>query len=354
MKDKKDETSFVSIYIMLSRYKSVITSRWKKIAIIAIISGLAGVIHAWITPKVYVAEINFAIEDKSAAGGGMYSAIASQFGVDLGKGGEGAFKGDNILELYKSKSMVDRALLSSYSFNGSPQLLIDRYIEINEIKLDKKEFDYSKPITAFNRGEDSLLQLISNDFINNKLEWDKVDKKLAFIKYRFRSTDEMFAKVFLERLTQVICAVFLETKTKKIKANISMLEIRIDSVRNELSKEMSDAASVQDQNQNAAVARVRIPLQKKQMNIQLLTTLYGELVKNIELSKMSLVKEEPLIEIIDSPTLPLRIEKKSRLMTGIVYSISGAFVSIIFFILSTFYKDFKVTVQSERARNDGA
>jgi capsule polysaccharide export protein KpsE/RkpR len=128
--------------------------------------------------------------------------------------------------------------------------------------------------------------------------------------------------------------------------------MRIDSVRRELSREMSDAASVQDQNQNAAVARVRIPLQKKQLNIQLLTTLYGELVKNIELSKMSLVKEEPLIEIIDSPTLPLKFVKKSRLLTGIVYGISGVFVAIIYFILLVFYRDFKAAVRAEIGNDD--
>ena len=86
----------------------------------------------------------------------------------------------------------------------------------------------------------------------------------------------------------VIKKAYVSQKTKKAKANIATLEMRIDSVKNELNQEMNGSANAQDQNQNAAVARVKIPILKRQMNIQLLTTLFGELTKNLELSKMSL------------------------------------------------------------------
>lgn len=351
MKDTTREIGFVSIYIAVLRYKKIAQKKWKQIVAVSFLAGVVGVIYAWSIPKTYIAELTFAIEDKSSSG--MYSSIASQFGIDLSKGDDGAFKGDNIIELYKSKSMIERTLLSTYPFREKQQLLIDRYLEINGISIDTNQLSFSKDKTLFTRQEDSLLHLVSNSIIKNGLEGEKLDKKLAFTTYRFKSTDELFAKVFIERLTQIIKEAYLTQKTKKIKANIAILEMRIDSVRNELNNEMSGAASAQDQNQNAAVAKVKIPILKRQMNIQLLTTLYGELVKNIELSKMSLVKEEPLIEIIDSPTLPLKFEKKSRLITGITFFIIMFVLSSAFVIAKELYTKFKLTLIHEELKNEG-
>lgn len=345
MKEKYQENiSFKGVIIILLGYKDIILNHWKKIFFAGLLLGILGVTYAWLDNKVYTAEITFALEDKSSSG--SYASIASQFGIDLSKGGEGgAFKGDNIIELFKSKSMVESALIAPATFDGKTELLIERYFEKNDMILDKAVFNYNKPRNSFTIPEDSLLQIISNSIIKESLDWEKSDKNLAIVKFKFKSEDELFAKVFLEKITQVVCDFFLETKTKKMRANIALLEMRIDSVRHELDNEMSEAASSQDQNQNAAVARLRIPILKKQMNIQLLTTLYGELTKNIELSKMSLMKEEPLIQIIDRPRLPLKFVKKSRAVSGIVFFMIGCFLASSYFIGSKIYKKFKLSLK---------
>ena len=55
------------------------------------------------------------------------------------------------------------------------------------------------------------------------------------------------------------------------------------------------------------------------MRVQMLGTLYGELVKNLEFAKLTLVREEPLVQIIDQPILPLpkeRLGKLKSIITG--------------------------------------
>jgi hypothetical protein len=350
MKDKTTEISFLSIYITLLKYKDIVLQKWRIILLCGFLGGVIGVVYAWTVPKTYIAKLTFAIEDKSS--GGMYSSIASQFGIDLSKGDGGAFKGENIVELFKSQSMLEKALLSKDTFDGKEQLLVERYLTIQGVDQGKIQCNFNQPREFYSRCEDSLLHIIGDDIIKNGIENEKLDKKLSFIECRYKSSDELFAKVFLEHLTQVIKDAYVLQKTQKIRANIDILALRIDSVREELNKEMSGSANAQDQNQNAAVAKVRIPVLKRQLNIQLLTALYGELTKNIELSKMSLVKEEPLIEIIDSSTLPLKFEKKSRLKTGILYGILGLFLSTSFFIGKHLYKEFNRLVQEEKAKGN--
>jgi hypothetical protein len=49
----------------------------------------------------------------------------------------------------------------------------------------------------------------------------------------------------------------------------------------------------------------RVSTAKKQMEVQMLGTLFGELTKNLELTKFTLDSEEPTIQIVDAPSTPL-------------------------------------------------
>jgi hypothetical protein len=55
--------------------------------------------------------LSFALEEDGGGGGGVLS-LASQFGFDLGTSGGGAFTGSNLIELFKSRSMVEKTLLA--------------------------------------------------------------------------------------------------------------------------------------------------------------------------------------------------------------------------------------------------
>ena len=69
---------------------------------------------------------------------------------------------------------------------------------------------------------------------------------------------------------------------------------------------------------------------QKQIKVTMLTTLYGELVKNLELSKTMAAREEPLITIIDTPHYPLRV-RESKLKSALIGSFLGGFLCIAFF-----------------------
>jgi hypothetical protein len=54
--------------------------------------------------------LTFALEE-GESGGGSLSGLASQFGYNIGGGG-GAFTGDNLLELMKSRRLIQDVLLT--------------------------------------------------------------------------------------------------------------------------------------------------------------------------------------------------------------------------------------------------
>jgi len=48
---------------------------------------------------------------------------------------------------------------------------------------------------------------------------------------------------------------------------------------------------------------------KKQVDVEVLKTMYGNIIQNLEMTKFQRSQEEPIIEIIDEPILPLKMEK---------------------------------------------
>ena len=54
--------------------------------------------------------------------------------------------------------------------------------------------------------------------------------------------------------------------------------------------------------------------------------MYGEIVKNLEISKFTLLNNKPLLNIIDSPTLPLEVNELPIVLAFILFSILGSVI----------------------------
>jgi uncharacterized protein involved in exopolysaccharide biosynthesis len=335
MSQESQEISLVELISKIQTWAIFLFTKWKSILFFSFLGGTLGLTYAFLSPEKYVAELNFALEEKT--GTSSYSAIASQFGVDLGTGANGgAFAGDNLLQLLQSRMMLEKTLLSSTIIDGKEDLLINRYINFNGLDDKLKQNNYKESLvfhqnvdrSKYTISQDSFVNIIQNRIRSTQLFIKRPEKKLNLVQVSFVSNDELFAKYFAEKLVSEASIFYIETKTQKTRKNIQILEARIDSVKNELDNRLVNAAVSQDQNFNLVRARVRVPYAKTQIDIQLLTALYAELSKNLELSRFSLMKEEPLVQIIDLPRLPLKIEKPGKLMSIIIFGFIFGFLHV--------------------------
>ena len=263
-------------------------------------------------------------------------------GADIGGGSGGIFAGDNLLELMKSRSMVQKALLSPINLKGKEQSLADYYISLRgmrkgwEGKIDLQSLNYPirADVNSFNRMQDSVLMGIHQDIIINLLSVAKVDKKLSILKVTVNSEDENFSKAFTEAIVTEVSNFYVETKTKKSKANLAILQFQVDSIRNQLNSGISGVAQSNDAipNLNAARQVLRSSGQQRQIDVQANTVMLTELVKNLELSKLSLRKETPLIQVIDRPILPLAVERVGKTKGILMGGFLAGFLVVVFLI----------------------
>ena len=81
-----------------------------------------------------------------------------------------------------------------------------------------------------------------------------------------------------------------------------------------------------------------VPYQKALIDVQANGAIYQEIVKQLELAKVSHRNKTPLIQIIDKPTLPLE-NSRLKLFECLVFGIfGGLFFSVLYYSLSRFYK----------------
>jgi len=285
--------------------------------------------YSFIKKPIYTATTTFVLESGDKGGGlGGYVGVASMMGIDLGGGGGDMFQGDNILDFYKSRKMIEKALFSPVD-SVTKQPLIEKYIEINELRKAWGENDQLKnlqfkvgdfELAKRDRLRDSVVGNIVENISKSYLSVIKPEKKLSKIQIDVKSTNEVFAKRFNEELVKNVNDFYVQTKTRKSLDNVQILLHQTDSVRKVMNGAIYNAAIVSDATPNInptrQVQRVA-PIQKAQASAETNKAILSSLIQNLEMSKMALMKEMPLLEIVDGPIYPLHKERFGKLK-GIV------------------------------------
>lgn len=335
--------TFKDVIVAVKSSTHYLASRWLTLLICAVVGGLFMLGYAIFKKPGYTAVYTFVLDDEKDELG-QFSDLAALTGLGLGQN-QGMFDGDNILSLYTSRRMISEALLSHADFNNKSMLLIDRYVASHKLRKKWKRWDDIDSINfngdpeKFNRKQDSLVSNLAMLFNKNFLSVTKPDKKLAIIRVAFESTDELFAKEFTNKLVENVNSFYIETKTKKTFQNVQVLQKQADSVKLVLNSSLNGVASAIDAtpNANPMMLSLKVPSQKKQVDVEAATAIYGEIVKNLEIAKISLRQETPLIQVIDKPILPLPVDKMKKITGFIIGVILGIFLGGITLILMRIY-----------------
>lgn len=357
MDNKSVENDEISLRELLQKAKNwyvYLLSKWKIIILAGIIGGLLGVTYAFYKQPIYTATLSFALEDEKGSGGGLGSALglASSFGLDLGGSGGGIFTGSNLTELFKSRSMVEKTLLSPVNLNGKQISLAEMYIQENgwrgnwnrDPQLSKIEFLPNANRKNFTRKQDSIMGKMYQNLSTSGLSVGQKDKKVAIVNIDVSSTNELFSKYFCEALAKQVGTFYVETKSRKARINMAILERQVDSIRGELNGAITGVAIANDNtfNLNPALNVRRAPSARRQVDVQANTAILTELVKQSELAKVTLRKETPLIQVIDRPILPLAKERIGKIKGFITGSFLVGILAVFILIFRKFLRDLEI------------
>lgn len=348
IQDVKDEISLKDLIVKIKDVWLFLKQKWLIIIFIGLSGGFFGFLYAYLYPIKYISKLSFVVEEPKTSAGGL-AALAGQFGFDLGGGaGGGVFSGDNILLFLKSESLCRQTLITYYD-SSETKLLVDKYAEVTKMKKDwlrdKKigNINFGKYKDGnFPRLEDSLMQEIVKEILKADLSVSKPDKKASFIEVKSMMDDEILSKLFSERLVKIATQRYVDSKIKTKAFNVAMLQRKADSLAALLNNKTYSAAASQQSlvDANPALRSVPIAAEITTRDKTMAATIFGEVIKNLEISKTLLNQETPVIQMVDQSSLPLVIQKVGKLKSLILGGFLAGFLCVIVLVVRRWFKTF--------------
>ena len=341
----RDSLSFRDIVNQVIAIVKYLLSKWLVIGIVAFIGATAGVAYAMISTPQYSATLSFVLSSNSSSGNLM--GLANQFGFNLGTDNSDMFSGGNIVSLMKSRRTVQEALFSKPE--NDARSLLNIYIKFNRLdeawQANEKTtgiYPYPDDPSKMTKIQDSIFRGIYDNVQEDMLDVSKPDENESIYEVTTTSPNDTFSYYLTKHLVTATSAFYIDTKTSIARQNLNMLMKEADSLRNILGGAITSAGSQTDFtfNLNPAYQVQRSGAQQSQARASALGQAYGQVLQSLEIAKITLQKETPLYQIIDEPTLPLNIDKPSKLISLIVGGFIGGFLACCFLIAKRIFSDF--------------
>ena len=343
----EDKISLIFLYERLKDWILFLFSKRGTIVLGTLCILFFTISYNYLVKPTYFARTTFVLDNDSTSSMGDLSSLASLAGINASSfiDASSLFQIDNIQELYRSNTMIKKTLMSTANDGKKDFKLIDRFIEVEKLKnkwdklgVNINNFESTKTIS---RTKDSLIKELIKTIKKENLIVDKPSRKTTILEIGFDHKDEILAKTFNENLVKIVNQFYNKTKTLKTGSNLKILQRQSDSVKIVLDTSIMLLAEIDQSipNPNPLSKVNLVPYQKAMIDVQANSAIYQELLKQLELAKVTHRNNMPLIQVIDSPNYPLE-NSRWKLLKTIVYGI------IMGSIFSIFSLSFKRTIDS--------
>lgn len=295
----------------------------------------------------YTAEISFMIQDASQQGsGGTLAALSERFGFDIGGGGGGAATNSSskLTELLVSRKILEKTIFQKMNHNGNNDFIANHFIDVYNLSSawaespQLKDFKFKRAtLDSFNYAENAALLTIYDVFVTNMLSVDVGISGIVHV--NCTSNNELFSMILLERLTETLSKYYVNTSIGKFQENYKMNKRKMDSISTALRSAEYSLANARDKNRSLIKSKGYLEELRQQRNVSILSELYAESLAAMEISKIQLANNKPVIEVIDHPILPLKYEMPSKTKHFIIGILAGLFLSSIFIIFAKIIRD---------------
>jgi uncharacterized protein involved in exopolysaccharide biosynthesis len=346
MSAEEKEISFKEFISKITEWVKYLFSKWLIIGFIAATGAGIGLLYAYMAKPSYNASVSFVLSNQASSGGGLMG-LANQFGLDLGGSGTDAFSGDNIIALIQSRKMVQQVLLEKPDAKESLLNMISKQMQLDELWANndrtKNAFPFPDDTAKMTLIQDSLFREVYFAVQENMLTVTKPEKDKSIYVVSTTSGNETFSYYVTNYLVKETSAFYISTKTSSARRNLDMLQKEADSLRYLLGGAIVTTGAQTDLtfNLNPAYQVQRSGAAQSQVRAAALGEAYGEVLKNLELAKITLLKETPLYQVIDEPVLPLLIIKPGKLTSLVTGGFIGAFLIIGFLIVRKILRSLK-------------
>ncbi len=345
-----DEITLKELILKIQEYWRELWRHWWLIGLIAVPFIGYKAYDAMTTEPIYPAALTFMVdEDEGNALAGM-SSILGQIGI----GGirRGKYNLDKILEISKSRRVLQMAIFSKVSIDGTSDYLANHLIR--QFQLHEKWEDDTTGLKGFLYSHGNVETFTSNELaVLKKLQGllngsestegiysTSYNEDTGIMTLKIESPSESLSIALVDSIFGQLTSYYVEKSTEKALATYTLMKSKTDSLAAALKSAEYSLAEFVDRNQNVySATEGTLKRTRLASNVQRLQLMHGEALKNLEFADFSLKNKTPFITLIDDAIPPIRPVEPSLLKSLIIGALLGGMVGITFVLGRKIYRD---------------
>lgn len=315
---EEKELTLPDIIAKIREYWSELRRSWKILALVCL-PFLVWQGYMWYTSKpTYQTKLTFMVDEDTGGQGGLLSSLLGGFGL-----GGSENNNDKILELARSMRIIRQALFQKAEINGQTDFLANHFIRLQNLHEEEwskkpknpgqaglKGFFFTRDsVDQFTRLENSALKSLygmltgSEDYRPLFSARDNADSGVMTLS--LTTCSEALTIALLRAIFDQLSDFYINASTEKQQTTYEIIRAKSDSLRHLLAGTEYRAAQFKEGNNLLLRPTDQLPTERLSRDKAMLSLMYGESVKNLELADFALRNKVPYIQAIDLPIPPL-------------------------------------------------
>jgi uncharacterized protein involved in exopolysaccharide biosynthesis len=318
--------------------------KWLILSITALFT-LGGAWYAFTAREEFVSEGKI-MPEVSGGGGSSLGGLASLVGIggfELGlNNNTDAIRPDLYPDVIKSTPFFLELFEQKFINKNGDSISFDNFyhIEIEESKEPKEE-----DINTFKGKPNGVV--VVNRLTENRIKdlieriSGTIDKKSGVISITAKMPDPVIAAEIANYAMNYLTNYVTDYRTEKVKQEVDFLGRKVASAKGEFYRDQSRKASYADRFDAPTIRLQSADVQRERLESEykLSSSVYNELLKKYEESKIKLQQETPIFQVLNPPTASnVKTEPKRAIILGVCFTLSFLFSFFVSLLIRKNYK----------------
>lgn len=309
--------------LIYSRLKVLIRKYFLLILLILVAGVAIGIYKVLNKDTSYKASLVFILqEDLSTTSSASVDPLTSYF---LASSASQTISLEKLVEIVYSQRVITNLLFNKCIIRGQEDYLINHILKIY-YGHEQPYYSNFSGLNGLNRNQyrvfSSVVRLIRNSA-------SITQTKSGAFSISLEMKNEELTKVTTELLYQNVSNFYIDKTTERAQTNYIFLRNRLDSVRNMLYSSEYQVANFEDRAKNLLLHTARVPQNRQIRNTEFYQSLYGELIKSFEKSKVTLNNITPVFQLLSRPYYPLYVITKSSIVILLIWGVVASLVVLL-------------------------
>ncbi|MEL6669152.1 MAG: hypothetical protein AAFP08_09285, partial [Bacteroidota bacterium] len=265
--------------------------------------------QAYKAPVTYKADLSFMINEDERSSTALNGVLGT-----LGLGGSGSeYNLEKVIELSRSALIMNSVLLDSATINGKPDVLanhIKNIYELPQLWEENGSSNWAKvnftgaPMDSLDRVSRKVLKYLhrivtlgNRDF--TALSSLSANDKTSIFEFRVITINEELSYELSQMLYKKLSEFYIEKTTGNPRATFRKLQSRADSLERMLNSTEYALANRRDGTLGMDLNRDQVATSRIERQTQILSTMYGEVLRNLATAEFALSNATPFFALID-------------------------------------------------------